>query len=155
RGEGTAKVDPQNSKAHSLRPQIGVDSPSPGGEGWGEGERSPTFLFCDNETNSRRLYGQSDAQGFFKDGFDEYVVHGNQSAVNPNRTGTKAGALYRLTIAAGGSTSVRLRLSQERGLQSASPSKSANIIGQPSASNAPTRGSGLKPAPPFADFNAT
>src|SRR5438876_1704555 len=104
RGEGTAKVDPQNSKAHSLRPQTGVDSPSPGGEGRGEGERLPTFLFCDNETNARRLYGQRDAQGFFKDGFDEYVVHGNQATVNCKRTGTKAGALYKLTIPAGKST---------------------------------------------------
>src|SRR5438876_4644115 len=70
----------------------------------------PEMLFCDNETNARRLYGLADAQGFFKDGLDEYVVHGNQSAVNPNRTGTKAGALYKLTIPAGKSTSVRLRL---------------------------------------------
>jgi hypothetical protein len=70
----------------------------------------PEMLFCDNETNVRRLYSQQDAQGFFKDAFHEYVVHGNQSAVNPNRTGTKAGALYKLTIPAGGSTSVRLRL---------------------------------------------
>ena len=85
----------------------------------------PELLFCDNETNARRLYGQADAQGFFKDGFDEYVVHGNQSAVNPNRTGTKAGALYKLTIPAGSSTSVRLRLG-----------KSAS-------------------AKPFADFDAT
>src|SRR2546425_6947808 len=29
----------------------------------------PEILFCDNETNARRLYGQADAQGFFKDGF--------------------------------------------------------------------------------------
>jgi hypothetical protein len=73
-------------------------------------EGEPELLFCDNETNARRLYGQADAQGFFKDGFDEYVVHGNQSAVNPNRTGTKAGALYKLTIPAGGSQQIRLRL---------------------------------------------
>src|SRR6266568_3154815 len=70
----------------------------------------PELLFCDNETNARRLYGQADAQGFFKDGFDEYVVHGNLSAVNPNRTGTRAGALYKLTIPPGGSGTVRLRL---------------------------------------------
>src|SRR5882724_7985729 len=70
----------------------------------------PEMLFCDNETNTRRLYGQADAQGFFKDGLGEYIVHGNQSAVNPNRTGTKAGVLYKLTIPAGSSTSVRLRL---------------------------------------------
>ena len=70
----------------------------------------PELLFCENETNARRLHGQRDAQGFFKDGFDEYVVHGNQAAVNSKRTGTKAGALYKLTIPASGSTSVRLRL---------------------------------------------
>jgi hypothetical protein len=73
-------------------------------------EGKPELLFCDNETNARRLHGQSDAQGFFKDAFDEYVVHGNQAAVHPNRTGTKAGALYKLTIPANRSTSVRLRL---------------------------------------------
>src|SRR6266481_4665280 len=73
----------------------------------------PELLFCDNETNSRRLYGQADAQGFFKDGFDEYVVHGNQSAVNANRTGTKAGALYKLTVPAGGSREICLRLAQD------------------------------------------
>src|ERR1043166_1799923 len=72
--------------------------------------QSPTLLFCENESNVRRLFGQQDATGYFKDGFDEYVVHGNKSAVNPNRTGTKAGALYKLTIPAGGSTRVRLRL---------------------------------------------
>ena len=33
-------------------------------------------------------------QAFSRTRFDEYVVHGNQAAVNPNRTGTKAGALY-------------------------------------------------------------
>ena len=72
--------------------------------------QSPTLLFCENESNVRRLFGQQDATGYFKDGFDEYVVRGNKSAVNPNRTGTKAGALYKLTIPAGGSTRVRLRL---------------------------------------------
>ncbi|MFO1512873.1 MAG: glucosidase [Verrucomicrobiota bacterium] len=73
-------------------------------------DASPELLFCDNETNVRRLYGQNDIQGFFKDGFDEYVVRGNKAAVNPNHTGTKAGALYKLTIPAGGSASIRLRL---------------------------------------------
>src|SRR5439155_14780981 len=102
------------ASAKSMRLDLARDGehelPLPGGEGWGEGERLPTFLFCDNETNARRLYGQADAQGFFKDGLGEYVVHGNQSAVNSNRAGTKAGVLYKLAIPAGGSTSVRLRL---------------------------------------------
>ena len=49
----------------------------------------PTLLFTDNDTNTPRLFG-ADAQGYFKDGFDDYVVHGNASAVNPERAGTKA-----------------------------------------------------------------
>src|SRR5262249_26609439 len=32
-------------------------------------ESKPQLLFCDNETNSRRLHGQSDARGYFKDAF--------------------------------------------------------------------------------------
>ena len=70
----------------------------------------PAWLFCDNETNVRRLYGQSTAAGFFKDAFHEYIVHGNKAAVNPAQTGTKAGVLYELTVPAGGSATVRLRL---------------------------------------------
>ena len=71
----------------------------------------PALLFCDNETNSRRIHGLSGAAGFYKDAFHEYIVSGNQSAVNPNLTGTKAGLLHKLTIPAGSSATVRLRLS--------------------------------------------
>jgi hypothetical protein len=67
-------------------------------------------LFCENETNVRRHFTQQDAPGFFKDAFHEYVIAGNKSAVNPTQTGTKAGALYDLSVPAGGSVSVRLRL---------------------------------------------
>lgn len=72
----------------------------------------PTLLFCDNETNVRRLYGQADANGFFKDAFHDYVIAGDTSAVNPAQTGTKAGALYELTIPAGQSMTVRIRLTK-------------------------------------------
>jgi hypothetical protein len=72
----------------------------------------PELLFCDNATNVRRLHGWQDAQGFFKDAFHEYIVHDSQSAVNPARTGTKAGALYKLTIPPGGSKQICLRLSK-------------------------------------------
>ncbi len=70
----------------------------------------PELLFCENETNARRLFGTNDKPGFFKDAFHEYIVHGDRAAVNPERTGTKAGALYQLRIPAGGSASVRLQL---------------------------------------------
>ncbi|HAB16330.1 MAG TPA: glucosidase, partial [Verrucomicrobiales bacterium] len=71
---------------------------------------SPELLFTENETNVRRLYGQADVPGFFKDAFHEYVVHGKEDAVNPARNGTKVAALYVLNVAAGESREVRVRL---------------------------------------------
>jgi len=72
----------------------------------------PVLLFSENETNVRRLYDQPEAKGFFKDAFHEYVITGNKSAVNPAQTGTKAGALYELAVAAGQSATVRLRFAK-------------------------------------------
>ncbi len=83
-----------------------VNQQTPGGSPQGP----PQLLFCENETNFRRLDRQSSVRGFFKDGFDEYLVHGNEVAINPQRTGTKAGVLYELAVPAGGSAQVRLRL---------------------------------------------
>jgi len=70
----------------------------------------PELLFCDNETNVRRHGGPGDAPGYFKDAFNEYLVQGNPTAVNPQCFGTKLGALYTLNIPAGGSQQVRVRL---------------------------------------------
>ena len=46
-----------------------------------------------------------------KDGINDYVVHGLDAAVNPEKTGTIVAAHYRLTIGPGESRVVRLRLS--------------------------------------------
>src|SRR5215467_12131737 len=61
-------------------------------------DAQPEVLFCENETNARRLYGQTDAKGYFKDGFDDYLVQGNKDAVNSGKVGTKAGFLHRRTV---------------------------------------------------------
>lgn len=71
---------------------------------------NPTWLFCENETNVRRLYGQEKAAGFFKDGINDYIVNGDPNSINPAQTGTKAAACYRVTIPARGSKSFRLRM---------------------------------------------
>ena len=72
--------------------------------------QAPELLFTDNDTNARRLYGHNDAPGYFKDAFHECVIRGNEAAVNPQQTGTKAGVLHKLSIAAGKSAQMRLRL---------------------------------------------
>jgi Mannosylglycerate hydrolase MGH1-like glycoside hydrolase domain len=68
------------------------------------------LLFCDNDTNVRRLYNV-DATGYFKDAFHDYVVKNDSSAVNPERRGTKAAAHCTLSVPAGGTSRMRLRLS--------------------------------------------
>lgn len=49
----------------------------------------PTLLFCQNDTNPRRHYGQPDAKGFFKDTFHEYLIAGNKAAVSPANSGAR------------------------------------------------------------------
>ncbi|MBO3269082.1 MGH1-like glycoside hydrolase domain-containing protein [Hymenobacter defluvii] len=70
----------------------------------------PELLFCDNETNTQRLYNAPSNAQYFKDGINDYVVYGHEQAVNPARCGTKAAVRYSLTIPAGEERVVRLRL---------------------------------------------
>jgi hypothetical protein len=74
-----------------------------------EGSR-PELLFTENDTNTQRLYGASNRSAFVKDAFHDYVVTGRKDGVNPAREGTKAAAVYRLSIPAGGEVRLRLRL---------------------------------------------
>jgi len=81
------------------------------GKRWLACEGTPKLLFTENESNAERLWNSSNRTRYVKDGINEYVVRGNDAAVNPAHTGTKSAALYKLTIAAGGSATVRLRFS--------------------------------------------
>jgi len=73
-------------------------------------EGSPELLFTENETNARRLFGVENRARHVKDGINDYIVHGVKEAVNGERLGTKAAAHYKLTLGAGETTVVRLRL---------------------------------------------
>jgi hypothetical protein len=68
-------------------------------------------LFTENETNLSRLGGQVNVHPYVKDSFHECVIRGNQEAVNPAKTGTKFAPHYVLEVKAGGSETIRLRLS--------------------------------------------
>ena len=58
------------------------------------------LLFTENETNTQRLFNKPNPSPYVKDGINNFVVHGQQDAVNPFRTGTKAAAHYRLELGA-------------------------------------------------------
>jgi len=74
----------------------------------------PEPLFCENETNLRRLYGADRGTPYPKDGIGDAVVTG-AATVNPERRGTKAALWYRLEVPAGGTAEVRVRLAPEAG----------------------------------------
>jgi hypothetical protein len=71
---------------------------------------SAELLFCDNETNNQRLFGAPNASAHPKDAINDYIVGGARDAVNPDRSGTKAGAHHVLELPPGESASIRLRL---------------------------------------------
>ena len=78
-----------------------------------DGKTLPELLFCENETNRERIFGEPKVDGFFKDAFHEYLINCNKDAVNPKRVGTKMCAHYELEIPAGGSRSIQLRLARK------------------------------------------
>ena len=66
-------------------------------------------MFCDNETNNPRIFNGPRLTAFPKDGINDHVVSG-AATVNPARRGTKAAWWYRLSVPAGGTAEIRLRL---------------------------------------------
>jgi hypothetical protein len=76
-------------------------------------EGDPTLLFTENDTNNERIFGTQNATPYVKDAINNFLVAGRLDAVNPNRTGTKAAAHYQLSVTAGGTAIIRLRLGNE------------------------------------------
>src|SRR5262249_33060581 len=70
----------------------------------------PRLLFTENETNLRRLFGSENLTPHVKDAFHDYLIAGKAGAVNPKQSGTKGAALYKVTVPAGKSEVLRLRL---------------------------------------------
>lgn len=75
-------------------------------------ETKAPLLFCDNETNLKKLYGVSNKSPFCKDGINDYIVHKDEKAVNDSN-GTKAAINCNLIIKAGAAEVIRLRLCTE------------------------------------------
>jgi len=68
------------------------------------------LLFTENESNNAKLFGGNNASQYVKDGINNYVVNGDQGAVNPSQ-GTKVAAQYQINMKKGHEAVVRLRLS--------------------------------------------
>ncbi len=77
-------------------------------------EGNVPLLFTENETNNDLLFPEHpNASPYVKDGINNSVVQGHQTAVNPDHQGTKGAAHYRQVIAPGRSVTMRLRLTSQ------------------------------------------
>jgi hypothetical protein len=87
----------------------GGDPTGPGGHSGVPGE--PTWLFCENETNQPRIWGDGTPAltPYPKDGINDHVVAG-AATVNPSLSGTKAAAWWTVTAGPGETYELRLRL---------------------------------------------
>lgn len=70
-----------------------IFAPAPGYDGY-ERDIEPKLLFCDNETNFKKLYNVENKSEYCKDGFHDYIVDEIETSVNPENYGTKACAWF-------------------------------------------------------------
>jgi len=77
----------------------------------GDGTSEP--LFCENESNARRLWGSDAGPPYPKDGIGDHVISG-AATVNPARAGTKAALHYHVILDPGRTAELKLRLAPER-----------------------------------------
>ena len=88
----------------------------------------PTTLFCENETNVARLFGDEPVTPYPKDGINDHVISGAPT-VNPDRTGTKCAFWYQVTLAGGASAELRLRLRPQPGRAGGASGPGAAVLG--------------------------
>jgi len=105
------RAEKQGNRVTGTHDTLGTFSLAVGPDPQG---KPPPLLFTENETNSRRLWGIGEGGGFVKDAFHDYVIRGRGESVNAARVGSKAAAHYVLTVPAGGTQTVRLRLCDEK-----------------------------------------
>lgn len=87
-GDSSIKLDHQKFGERYLifAPAPGITEDSPDVE--------PKLLFTENVTNQKRLYDQENELKYVKDAFHDYIVDGVESAVNPEKNGTKSAAVF-------------------------------------------------------------
>ena len=106
------KIDNRDSASHAVIAAIHPDL----GDRWLYCEGQPELLFTDNDTNYQRIFNFDNGAKYVKDSINNYVVNGQQEAVNPHQLGTKFSPYYQLTIGAGETKTIKLRLSDQADL---------------------------------------
>lgn len=70
-------------------------------------------LFCENETNNKRIYGVPNEVEYVKDGINDHVLKG-EATVNPDKKGSKLAIWHSFKLKAGKEKTVKVRLSKKK-----------------------------------------
>jgi len=106
------------------------------GKQWLYSSSPAPILFTENNTNNKKLFNGENATPCVKDGINDFVVHGNQDAVNPELQGTKAAIHHQAIVHAGESHVLYLRLTDIEPSQLDSPFKDVEALFQSSIAEA-------------------
>ncbi|MEE2640485.1 MAG: glucosidase [Planctomycetota bacterium] len=68
------------------------------------------WMFTENETNGQIHPGLNPRGKYFKDAFHQYLVHGREDSLNPQREGTRCSPLHHTRIDAGSNIVMQVRL---------------------------------------------
>ncbi len=118
-GRNAAK--PRMSLAHEAGRAFVKSSHEAIGEYVLHADGAQDWLFCENETNNRHLYGSANASEYTKDAFHRRIIHNDAGAVNPAQAGTKAAAVFHHVLKPGEQYEVRIRLTGPDTQRSADP----------------------------------
>ena len=110
---GTPSYSVVHTKLSNSTGNSAVGTGTNDGEYWLYCEGDPDLLFTENETNTERLYGIPNNSPYVKDSINSYLLNGQHDAVNPAMKGTKVAVHYHLSLAAGATHTVQLRLSNQ------------------------------------------
>ena len=89
----------------------------------------PVWLFTDNETNTERFGLTPNRVPYVKDAIDSHVVKGHRGGVNPEHRGTKVAADYAFMLPPGATRTVRVRLSDAKGIADSLASPGSDPLG--------------------------
>ncbi len=89
-------------------------------------ENADELIFCENETNHKRLFGKPNENETCKDGINDYIVKGQKNAVSEEAKGTKVAAKFIKEIPAGQAVTIKLRFSDD--LQNTTPFEDFDAI---------------------------
>jgi hypothetical protein len=84
---------PRPAMAATAGTSVGIEHPFAGSleliAAPGPGGAVPAALFCENETNTKRLFGADPVTPYPKDGINDHVISG-AATVNPGQAGEEA-----------------------------------------------------------------